>query len=141
MICLTGNQLSCDCRLSWVQMLRNETKSEPLIQALDDVTCAMKTIKTNEIISIDNKNIQGDEFQKDGEQILTKEAIIMEPTEIDQVVLVNLPVDTLPCPSELNGEDSLMLSSKDENYWRSPSGATIVSSFGLLLTIVLAFIV
>lgn len=101
----------------------------------------MKTIETNDVISIDNKNVVGNEFQKDTEQILTKEAIIIEPTEIDQVALVNLPVDTLPCPSELNGEDSLMLSSKDENYWRSPSRATVVSSFGLVLNIVLAVVI
>lgn len=101
----------------------------------------MKTIETNDVISIENKNVQGDDFPQGAEQILTKEAIILEPTEIDQVVLVNLPVDTLPCPSELNGEDSLMLSSKDENYWRSASGATVVSSFRLVLSIVLAVVV
>lgn len=101
----------------------------------------MKTIETNDVISIENKNVQGDEFQKDTEQILTKESIIMEPTEIDQIALVNLPVDTLPCPSEMNGEDSLMLSSKDENYWRSPSGATVVTSFGLVLNIILVLVV
>lgn len=101
----------------------------------------MKTIETNNVISIDNKNVQGDEFPQDTEKIVTKEAVIVEATEIDQVVLINLPVDTLPCPSELNGEDSLMLSSKDENYWRSASGTTVMSSFRLVLSIVLLVVV
>ncbi|GBP14381.1 Connectin [Eumeta japonica] len=36
---LSGNRLACDCRLSWIHTLRNETKSEPLQAALDGVTC------------------------------------------------------------------------------------------------------
>ncbi|GBP14360.1 Connectin [Eumeta japonica] len=36
---LDGNRLTCDCRLSWIHKLRNDTKSKRVRSALDRITC------------------------------------------------------------------------------------------------------
>lgn len=56
----------------------------------------------------------------------------------DQVVLLDMPIEALACRNELsqNGEDSLMLSSKDESYWRPSSSFRILSNLSLVLTLV-----
>ncbi|KAH9628314.1 hypothetical protein HF086_017389 [Spodoptera exigua] len=159
---LSGNKLSCDCRLSWIQVLRNETKSEPLRMALDSVTCAMtrddadseedtsndvstaikdnKPAKSEQLYEIESN---GDELQQDAndeEFYEDTSAFKFEPTVqpvvANQLTIVNIPVETLPCPRELvrSGEDSLMLSSKDENYWQSGNSIRIIPKLLLVLT-------
>ncbi|XP_059062924.1 connectin-like [Achroia grisella] len=133
---LSGNKLRCDCRLIWIQVLRNETASEPLKAALDDVTCIIdadeadstKNIEYNngntkldelfEIISNSNANSNEDEELNRLHKVETTTSTI-----ISQLAVVNIPVESLRCASKLaqNSEDSLMLSSKDENYWKSSS--------------------
>ncbi|XP_026493918.2 connectin-like [Vanessa tameamea] len=160
---LSGNQLNCDCRLSWIQLLRNETKSEPLRIAIDDVTCVPNTAKnvgasndlTGDIVqdqkSLKTENLfelesSSDVFQQDGnDEELYGESnpsykfeATLKPIP-NQIALVDIPTESLPCPGELiqNGEDSLMLSSKDESYWQPNSSLKILSSLSLVLTLVI----
>lgn len=158
---LTGNKLNCDCRLSWIQVLRNETKSEPLRIALDSVTCVMSTDETVE--STSNKVISGfnDPKPSKSEQLYDIEANAevlqqdandeelyedtnqykfeptLQPVVSNQLIIVNMPVETLPCPRQLvrSGEDSLMLSSKDENYWQSNISIRILPKWFFILTL------
>lgn len=146
-----GNKLHCDCRLSWIQVLRNETKSEPLRMALDEVTCAYVTDEstTNEKDkSNNNENMfeietNSDVIQQDSNDDVygeTKPSYKYEETIKsleNQVTLVDIPAQALPCPGKLvqNGEDSLMLSSKEENYWLSNSSLKILSNLWLVLTL------
>lgn len=153
-----GNQLTCDCRLSWIHVLRNETKSEPLRLALDDVTCVPNKpndTPTNEISSQTNAEkkenqlevaANSDVFQQDANDeesyeeaspAYKYEATVSTVT-FDQVVLLDMPIEALACRNELsqNGEDSLMLSSKDESYWRPSSSFRILSNLSLVLTFV-----
>ncbi|RVE46822.1 hypothetical protein evm_008530 [Chilo suppressalis] len=155
---LSGNNLSCDCRLSWIQSLKNETKSEVLRTALDDVTCIPMVSGKSERISNDvtqyeikeSKNIfevvtssdllQQDandgEFYEETNQSLKSDPTV-QPLVREQVTVIDMPVDSLPCPSELtqNKEDSLMLSSKDENYWRTNSCITVHSNLFTVLSL------
>ncbi|XP_038212644.1 connectin-like [Zerene cesonia] len=153
---LSGNKLRCDCRLSWIQVLRNETKSEPLRQALDEVTC-IPNVRENIDNALNPKSNDGkdlktdldvdaddDSFQQDGnEDEAYSEANgaykLEDEKSINQVVLVDMPPESLPCPGQLgqNGEDSLMLSSKDENYWQSSSSVKLVSSVFVIFTTLL----
>ncbi|KAG7301839.1 hypothetical protein JYU34_013227 [Plutella xylostella] len=133
---LSGNKLSCDCRLGWVSVLRNETRSEPLRLALEAVTCVPtaddrtvpeipdKAPNDNILAEIDDDS---DVFQQDANYDDSKPSA--QSMVADQLTVVDIPADTLPCPQQLrNGEDSLMLSSKDKSYWRpSSSGRAVVS--------------
>ncbi|CAH3977798.1 unnamed protein product [Pieris brassicae] len=146
---LSGNKLRCDCRLSWIQVLRNETKSEPLRQALDEVTCIPNIpenvdngMNTNDKLQTDlfDADSEGDSLQQDENDDETYDAKNEDDKLENQVVLVDMPSETLPCPGQLghNGEDSLMLSSKDENYWQQSSSVKALSNcFLLILTILL----
>lgn len=157
----TGNKLSCDCRLSWIQVLRNETKSEPLRMALDGFTCVMSTSETVESTSNDVTSAFNDPIPSKSEQLYEIETNAdvlqqdandeelyedtnqykfeptVQPVVANQLTIVNMPVESLPCPRELvrSGEDSLMLSSKDENYWQSSTSIRILPKLFFVLTL------
>ncbi|CAK1543239.1 unnamed protein product [Leptosia nina] len=148
---LSGNKLRCDCRLTWIQVLRNESKSEPLRQALDEVTCIPNTSESiDTALSPDNKQ-KLDSFEvesasdtpqrNDKDEAMTTNKYGPDKLLLNQVVLVDMPPETLPCPSQLgqNGEDSLMLSSKDENYWQPNCSIKILTNY-LILALVLVII-
>lgn len=157
----SGNRLSCDCRLSWIQSLRNETKSEPLRSALDDVTCTLnagnkvenagennqayndaKVSKTEQLFEIETnsevlqQDANDEEIYEDTNQYKFEPTV--QPVVINQVPVVSLPIEALPCPRELRyGEDSLMLSSKDESYWQSSTSTRYLSSLSLVIVLTL----
>ncbi|KAJ8719790.1 hypothetical protein PYW08_011965 [Mythimna loreyi] len=132
---LSGNKLTCDCRLSWIQILRNETKSEPLRMALDGVTCVINPDETVESTSNDMISAFNDPKPSKSEQLYeieTNSDILqqdandeelyedtnqykfeptVQPVVANQLTVVNMPADSFPCPRELSrsGEDSLML--------------------------------
>ncbi|XP_052748608.1 connectin-like [Galleria mellonella] len=155
---LSGNKLRCDCRLIWIQVLRNETTSEPLKSALDDVTCMIdagdkftrptkavdfndntKTDGLLEIIS--NSDVLNQEINEDeGVNRLHKIETTVQPFE-SQLTVVNIPVESLSCANKLaqNSEDSLMLSSKDESYWKN-SSFKLLSNLYLVSTLLLSSI-
>lgn len=120
--------------MAWIQSLRNETKSEPLRLALDDVTCVITRGNTNPVE--DTKTVLEDEvneLQKGNNAEEDSEATT--ETVIDQVAIVDMPAEALPCPSELKGEDSLMLSSKDDSYWSPSSGPRLLSNLFFISTL------
>ncbi|XP_049875593.1 connectin-like [Pectinophora gossypiella] len=131
---LSGNKLVCDCRLSWIQTLRNETKSEPLRLALEDVTCILTD--ANEI---NNGKEVNDALADGNEAQSASDDDQAEPTAqpiVNQLVIVDMPTEALPCPRQLTGEDSLMLSSKDESYGNSSS--LLICNVSLVLMLVLS---
>ncbi|CAG9788301.1 unnamed protein product [Diatraea saccharalis] len=143
-----------------MQKLRNETKSEILRAALDDVTCIPMASNnsdrtSNDVTDYEIKEQKGifemvtsgyllqqdnndKEFYEETSQSFKPEPTV-QPLVREQIPLTDIALDSLPCPSELshNKEDSLMLSSKDENYWRNNSSITIISNLVLVLTMVL----
>ncbi|XP_022122201.2 connectin-like [Pieris rapae] len=102
---LDGNPLSCNCRLSWIYTLRNETKDNTLRQALDKVTCVAENNEIdrslndqideqveNPVSTIENY----DYYDKNDE----KEEKVTE-TRGKAIKLLDLPLEELPCPKEL----------------------------------------
>lgn len=140
----------CDCRITWIKMLRNETKSEILQAALDDVTCVPKQLslkdneddvsKSNIFEVITDSNTQqdsNDEFYEETNQLYKLDATV-QPVTAPQVNVVKVLPNSLACPSELtHKEDSLMLSSKDESYWLPGSSCSKFSSLFLIFSLVL----
>lgn len=75
---------------------------------------------------------------EDANQLFKYEPTV-QPVIANQVTVVDMPADSLPCPRELvqNREDSLMLSSKDESYWLPSSSFKVLSNLALVLTLVM----
>lgn len=145
-----GNKLTCDCRVSWIQVLRNETKSEPLRLALDDVTCIPidRTDSTVNDVIIDSDprapkveqiyEIEANsEASEDDDEIQLKYKPTVQPVIASQIAVVDMPLESMPCSSGLiqKGEDSLMLSSKDESFWQASSSNHIMMNISLVLTL------
>ncbi|CAH2041125.1 unnamed protein product, partial [Iphiclides podalirius] len=136
-IYLSGNNFRCDCHLLWMLTLQNETKNEPLRLALSAVTCSFDrnmstqsqfTAKPDEVsddvIELGTKSglhQQNEEELFGGNPLYKLDGTEMPQT--DEVTLVDIPLESLPCPGEElhKGEDSLMLSSKDESFWQQNS--------------------
>ncbi|XP_013184554.2 connectin [Amyelois transitella] len=151
---LSGNNLSCDCRISWIQILRNETKSEPLKAALDDVTCMLQnsekietTNQLNEVADTKDSDpdsllvsnidvLQQDGFEEDYDENNKsfKSEPTVQPVIANEVFVVNVPPESLVCTRDSqNREDSLMLSS---GYWQPSSSFKILSNLALVFTLV-----
>lgn len=141
-------------------MLKNETKSEILRAALDDITCVLdsKVDRTaNDVADFEVKApksfyevvtssdvpqaINDEAFYEEANMAIKEPTV--QPVVVNQVSIVDMPIETLPCPSELsqNREDSLMLSSKDESYWQPGSSCNVLSSLKLILGLVLMCVV
>lgn len=137
-----------------MKVLHNDTNSEPLKLALDDVTCSFNgdgaggsvqnnvtPSKSDELYEIETP-ISVRDFVEDD---LYDDAVPLRPEPTVQpvvshklAVVVTLPIEKLPCPRELrNGEDSLMLSSKDENFWNVNKTFRVFSSLSLVIILIL----
>jgi hypothetical protein len=101
---VSGNPLSCNCRLSWVYALRNETKDNTLRHALEKISCITDPIadrhsnqetndseKTN-VLSDDSYDYYDKNAEYDNNEAKTKTA---------SKKLTDIPLDTLPCPKEI----------------------------------------
>ncbi|KAG7301884.1 hypothetical protein JYU34_013292 [Plutella xylostella] len=107
-IYLDGNPFTCDCRLSWVYALRNKT-SGALRQALDRITCVSDPTLGNQInqqsetdTQTEHKIFDSYEYYEDKDD---REVLYDEPkkviTESNAEKLMNIPLEVLPCPKEL----------------------------------------
>lgn len=154
---IPGNSFNCDCHLLWMLTLRNETKSGPLRSALSAVTCTFDykkdtrsqldiqepdvvNSKVEDVIELDTKSghLQQNDEDLYEDNPLYKLVVTERPVEMP---LVDIPSESLPCPGEElhKGEDSLMLSSKDQSLWQqnlSPSWRKI-STASLLFSLVM----
>lgn len=150
----TGNKLTCDCRLSWLHKLRNDTKSKRLKASLDRLNCIMDTkVKTSvPNIKVELINVISKDLKKDVEKDKIYEEIGEEDDEnfYDEMQdqdhsgdnkieyrrkLLEIPTEMLPCPKKLSYEESFSPPTQDEvRYYQSSSSKNN-------LDIVLMFIV
>ncbi|CAB3247066.1 unnamed protein product [Arctia plantaginis] len=98
---LEGNPLTCDCRLSWIYTLRNETRDFTLKQALEKISCITDPVERQLNDQEDNENINDNavldetyEYYDKNEDYDTK--ILSKATKLTEI-----PLETLPCPKEL----------------------------------------
>ncbi|CAK1582563.1 unnamed protein product [Parnassius mnemosyne] len=158
---LSGNKFNCDCRLSWIQSLQNETRSEPVRLALRGVTCTFaKQANLHHQLKLNTNDDTLDKVE-DVFEVATSSDLLQQNYEesyednplykfdrtekpvTDELVLVDISVESLPCPGEtlLKSEDSLMLSAKDESYWLQSSSTrnNLNHAIGLALIVISKF--
>ncbi|XP_063828621.1 connectin-like [Ostrinia nubilalis] len=98
---LDGNPLNCNCRLSWIYALRNETKDGTLKHALEKISCIEDPIdrhtNTQETEDVDNTNVLSDDsydyYDKNDEYDVKPKTTAKK--------LIDIPLETLPCPKEI----------------------------------------
>lgn len=149
----TGNKFACDCRLSWIHILRNETKSKRLRIALDRLNCVVDpknkgklidtnlettTLGKNDVIAF-NKDVSKDNFEEnDGDDFEEDKMYEDTPLNLESVgvqievrkKLLGIPYDMLPCPQK-SVHSGILYSppTQDEvKYYKASSGVTIGSS-------------
>lgn len=103
---LDGNPLNCNCRLSWIYVLRNETQDNTMKHALEKISCVPdptndrrlsetkdEKIENINVLADDNYDYydKGDDYNNDKEKPKVSKAI----------KLTDIPLETLPCPKEL----------------------------------------
>lgn len=120
MFVLTGNSFKCDCRLSWMYQLRNETPSEQIRNSLEELTCRLVSEvpdyqdhdandsidDTTEPPHINSRgygedHFSGRDFDSDGPPG-QPDASTPEPTKLKH--LFEIPQEQLPCPEGIQLE-------------------------------------
>ncbi|PSN31382.1 hypothetical protein C0J52_27608 [Blattella germanica] len=127
-----GNNFMCDCRLSWMYLLRNETPNEQIRNSLDELTCHLRQESTDyqdhdANASADESTetspgkgyvrINGNDFghsidSDEGEIVVRQdgrrghldasETSTSEPNDVKH--LFDIPQEHLPCPEDLQME-------------------------------------
>ncbi|KAG7301845.1 hypothetical protein JYU34_013236 [Plutella xylostella] len=166
-IALDGNQLTCDCRLSWIYKLRNETRSKRQRVSLDRLNCIMaeptnnielsrpatnKIKQTNRVVikPVVNKNedkAYDDIDEEFGEDRAYDEPMQDQETETEKVLeyrrkLLEIPSEQLPCPHRLiHSAESHSPPTQDEvKYFKTSSSGKIAVSWLAFLTVAVGFV-
>ncbi|XP_026493985.1 connectin-like [Vanessa tameamea] len=144
LISLDGNKLTCDCRLSWLHKLRNETRSKRVKASLDRLQCIMDTKLKNNLVNIKVQNAEvqykvniglkkeidkndddEEEFEDDNiyDDAMKDQENGLDVTKKDyRRKLMEIPVDMLPCASKLSYEASFSPPTQDEVKYYKTSG-------------------
>lgn len=117
----------CDCRLSWLIELKNQTKNDELRLSLEEIECLLKKPK--------------DQFQKTSK--IFHNAIERPPQDAEEETeyyddepdgktcqLMKLKISTLPCPEEASDPTELPLSRESIGF--DMSWVKVVSSSSTL---------
>nr|XP_026493956.1 connectin-like [Vanessa tameamea] len=103
---LDGNPLNCNCRLSWIYVLRNETQDNTMKHALEKISCVPDPANDRRLTEakdeeVDNGNVLADDiyeyYDKSDDYNNDKE----KPKANKAIKLTDIPLETLPCPKEL----------------------------------------
>lgn len=125
---VTENDFVCDCRMSWMFDLKNQTKNDELRLSMEDIECMIKPKdhfqKSNDV---DNNAIEHQISNGDTET----EYYDDEPEGDSKLVhLLKLKVSELPCPEELSDPTELPLSREsiglDLSWVKDSAAATVV---------------
>ncbi|CAH0727185.1 unnamed protein product, partial [Brenthis ino] len=154
-VSLDGNKLTCDCRLSWLHKLRNETRSRRVKASLERLNCIMDTkLKTNlgnvKIQNADTKmnkqpfdkiDEEDDNFDDDAayDDTMQDQDNVLDITKKDyRRKLMDIPVDMLPCANKLSYEASYSPPTQDEVKYYKTSGGKSLKNLSLLTLFILA---
>jgi hypothetical protein len=113
MFVVAGNNFMCDCRLSWMYLLRNETSNEQILNSLDELTCRLGPevgdyqdhdtsggLYTTERSHVDSRGYAED--VDNDERRARPDAVTPEPNNVKH--LFDIPQEQLPCPEDLQLE-------------------------------------
>ncbi|XP_053608670.1 connectin-like [Plodia interpunctella] len=157
LISLDGNRLTCDCRLSWLHKLRNETRSKRLKASLSRLNCIMdsktkinlgilKVEKIETPLSINTIKKDYDDLDENlDEDNNYDETMQDQETETDESKieyrrkLLEIPKDMLPCPNRLSYEASYAPPTQDEvKYYKTSSSFKSLVPINWIVLIILA---
>lgn len=96
-----GNPLTCDCRLSWIYTLRNETRDILFKQALEKISCITEPVERQLNDQEDNENFNGNAVVDDTYEYYDKNEDYETKILSKATKLTDIPLETLPCPKEL----------------------------------------
>ncbi|XP_039293509.1 connectin [Nilaparvata lugens] len=124
---LEGNPFICDCRLSWVRTLMNETPNDQLKHVLEDVTCLWEEEFSNGVAPLTSGT--------GGHRAPTYDS---EPDGVYKTLL-DIPPEALPCPEEVRGLDPEYTNSESV-YNRDRSMAPEAGVLTIFMTAVLVVV-
>ncbi|CAH2090548.1 unnamed protein product [Euphydryas editha] len=143
LISLDGNRLICDCRLSWLHKLRNETRSKRVKASLDRLSCVMDNKLKNNLVNMKTQNTdtqlkinsgykkeidRSDDDEEEFEDDIYDDAMKDQDIGFDvskkdyRRKLMEIPVDMLPCASKLSYEATFSPPTQDEVKYYKTSG-------------------
>ncbi|XP_041981330.1 connectin-like [Aricia agestis] len=142
---LEGNPLSCNCRLSWIYVLRNETQDNTMKKALEKVSCVAEATNERHTSELkedeeDNHNVLSDDtyeyYDKTDDYNTDKE----KPKVNKSIKLTDIPLESLPCPKEImqSIEETYGHPVQNEIRLKAFSKVRRLSPMGVLLLIMLA---
>ncbi|CAG9788300.1 unnamed protein product [Diatraea saccharalis] len=158
LISLDGNRLNCDCRLSWLHKLKNETKSKRIKASLNRLVCIMDNKYKNNIgLKIErteppqkiNKLLQRKDYENDDDLDEDKSYDdTMQDQETDPDFskieyrrrLLEIPSEMLPCPYRLSGEPSYSPPTQDEVKYYKTSLSSTLRCFSWLILVTTAIV-
>ncbi|XP_021203283.2 connectin [Bombyx mori] len=120
-IYLKGNKLACDCHLAWMHKLRHEAKSVKVRTSLENFVCKFtgdpslsshftyferNIIGSNDLYEVDVKSEMKDYSDNPDDFVHdeTEDTYVDEPKSVkedDERTLLQIPVETLPCPQDV----------------------------------------
>ncbi|XP_072930622.1 uncharacterized protein [Epargyreus clarus] len=156
LISLDGNKLTCDCRLSWLHKLRNETRSKRVRASLDRLSCIMDTklksyLGNVKVQKINDASLKTGVFRKDDKNYDEADDDVDDDNTYDDTMqdqendldgskveykrkLLEIPAEMLPCPSKLSYEASYSPPTQDEvKYYKASSSKTCIPNIVRLL--------
>ncbi|XP_028042294.1 connectin-like [Bombyx mandarina] len=146
-ISLDGNKLTCDCRLSWLLKLQNETRSKRLRASINRLNCVDAKNKITAELKIENDDKlkikkQGPDYDDDSDEISDKYYDdAMQDQENDsgdskveyRRRLTDIPKEFLACSNRLVHGITFSPPTQDEvKYYKSSSSTRVLGSFSIL---------
>ncbi|CAH2041258.1 unnamed protein product, partial [Iphiclides podalirius] len=141
---MDGNPFKCNCRLSWIYHLLNETKSREMREALEKVTCVENERHPNDHTNedLESSNILSEdnyEYYDKNEEYLDRD----KPKLNKAKKLTEIPLELLPCPKELMQsveesygqpiQNEIRLKSSSETLKTVPTFAFVLSLFLIMV--------
>lgn len=106
---LDGNNLQCDCRLSWMYTLHNETTNDQVRNALEELTCILAEplpfLDGDSSLMADDLGTEEPDFVRDAPSLAGGNNDAED--EYDEGLrkhLFQIPANLLPCPEEHSGK-------------------------------------
>lgn len=143
----TGNKLTCDCRLSWLLKLQNETRSKRLRASINRLNCVDAKNKITAELKIEDDDKlkikkQGPDYDDDSDEISDKYYDdAMQDQENDsgdskveyRRRLTDIPKEFLACSNRLVHGITFSPPTQDEvKYYKSSSSTRVLGSFSIL---------